>query len=321
MKAQAIAPANLAFIKYWGNANDQLRIPNTGSLSMNLSGFETSTSVTFDQDLTDDEIQIDGEIMLGKAKQRVSVFLDNVRQMANISTKAQVVSNNSFPKGTGIASSASAFAALAVAASTAAGLTLSPQELSQLARLGSGSACRSIPDGFVEWLPGDSHETSYAVSLHAADYWDVVDVVAIVSEEHKKVGSTEGHAMADTSPFYRQRVLAMPDKIAALKKAIEEKDFTTFGEISESETLNMHAIMMTSNPSLLYWAPGTIDLMKQVMQWREEGLESYFSLDAGPNVHILCLGKDASAIEQRVKQSSFVSKVFIAHPANGAHLI
>jgi len=320
-KVTVVSPANLAFIKYWGNAQPEFRVPNNGSVSMNLNGFTTTTEVEVNDQFQKDHITIDGEIAKGKARERVVGFLDVVRQLANFNKYFFVKSENSFPKGTGIASSASAFSALALATSKVAGLDLNEQELSRLARRGSGSACRSIPDGFVEWLPGTDDKTSYAVSLYPANYWDIKDIVVIVSARHKKVGSSEGHQTASSSPFYWKRIKDLPGKIKEVKRALKNRDFTLFGQISEAETLNLHSIMMTSTPSLIYWEPGTMEVLKSVVQWRENGLESYFSMDAGPNVHILCQAKDETKLMEKLKSLPSVKQIFVAQPSNGARVV
>ncbi len=201
LSATAQASPNIAFIKYWGNLDSQLRIPANGSISMNLGGLTTHTTVTFDPNLAGDELLLGGKPAPSLALLRVSVLLDRVRLLAGSTLHAHVESANNFPAGAGIASSASAFAALSLAASAAAGLQLGKSELSRLARTGSGSACRSIPGGFVEWQAGHNHETSYAFSIAAPDHWDLVDCVAIVSHAHKRTGSSEGHHLASTSPL------------------------------------------------------------------------------------------------------------------------
>jgi diphosphomevalonate decarboxylase len=160
--ATAQASPNIAFIKYWGNRDDSLRIPSNGSISMNLEGLYTRTTVSFQPSLPFDELIINGHEVTGAGLARISYILDIIRGMANIRERAEVMSENNFPSGTGIASSASAFAALALAGSKAAGLSLSEQELSRLARRGSGSASRSIPSGFVEWQAGTNDEDSFA---------------------------------------------------------------------------------------------------------------------------------------------------------------
>src|SRR3989338_2743092 len=202
MKATAIGPSNIAFIKYWGKKDENLILPENGSISMNLSDLTTTTTVEFLQNLKEDSVIIDGKAEKKKIE-RVSKQLDRVRKIAKFSYKAKVVSQNNFPSGTGLSSSASGFAALTLAASKSAGLSLSEKELCILARQGSGSACRSIPDGFVEWIAGNTSETSYAYSLHPANYWDILDVVVIVSQHKKEISSTKGQELVASSTFYK----------------------------------------------------------------------------------------------------------------------
>ena len=180
MKAAASAGSNIAFIKYWGNYDEQLRIPMNGSISMTLDAATTTTSVEFDSSLTTDHFTLNGRRANPRATARVASHLDHFRTMAHTDYKARVDSTNSFPNGAGIASSASGFAALTVAASSALGLDLDRFELGRIARLGSGSACRSIDGGFVEWHRGDSHEDSFAAPIAPVDHWDLVDIIAIV---------------------------------------------------------------------------------------------------------------------------------------------
>ena len=204
--ATAISCSNIAFIKYWGNRDNHLRIPANGSISMNLAGLTTRTQVSFDPERPEDELVLNGVTDTGVAAQRVSAFLDLVRRRAGLTHHALVTTENNFPMGTGIASSASAFAALALASSAAAGLKLDQSDLSRLARRGSGSACRSIPGGFVEWHAGETDQDSYATSIAPPEHWDLTDHIAIISQEHKETSSAAGHPLADTSPVHACRV-------------------------------------------------------------------------------------------------------------------
>jgi diphosphomevalonate decarboxylase len=319
MKATARALSNIAFIKYWGNADDALRLPANSSLSMNLAGLTTTTTVAFEPKLSGDVVVIDGRERFGPSRQRVAAHLDRVRVLAGIATQARVVSENNFPAGAGIASSASAFAALSLAATRAAGLDLSERELSALARLGSGSACRSVPAGFVAWHAGDSHETSYAVSVAPPDHWALCDLVAIVSSSHKPVGSSEGHRLAATSPLHAARVASVPERLAAAQTALLKRDLAVFGPPVEEDGLAMHSVMMTSRPPLHYWLPATVEVMRAVMRWRGEGLGVYFTIDAGPNVHCLCLAEDAGEVEARLRGLYGVQDVRLARPGGGVH--
>ncbi len=319
--ATAVAPANIALIKYWGKKDAGLRLSANNSISINLSGISTVTTVEFVDGLKEDQISIDREVVTGAEKKRITAHLDRVRRMAGIHLKAKVESKNNFPKGTGLASSASGFAALTLAASSSAGLLLSEKDLSILARSGSGSACRSIPSGFVEWKAGNSDRSSYAYSLFPADYWDIRDVIAIVGSDVKKVSSTEGHAAVESSPLYKGRIRGIPRKIRRIKETIRNKDFSGFGEICEAEALSMHAVMITSKPALIYWLPTTLRVMHRIIDWRSGGLESYFTIDAGPNVHVLCLAKDALKLGKHLSLIEGVKNVIVNQPANGAALI
>ncbi len=321
MKATAVAPANIAFIKYWGKKDEVLRLPWNDSISMNLSGAYTTTSVEFSKDLTKDEI----EGLDVKEAKRVAKHLDRLRELKGVSWRAKVATENSFPKSSGIASSASGFAALTLAAAKALGLELNEKELSILARIGSGSACRSIPDGFVEWKAGnplaDGSEASYAYSLYPSEHWDICDVLAIVATGKKKTSSSEGHEAATSSPFFHARLMSLPDRIVRVKEGLKKKDLGLLGPAIEEEAVNMHAVMMTQVPPIFYWTGATMTIIQSVIRWREEGLPVYFTIDAGPNVHLICEGKDAQKVSRKVHELAGVEKVIINKPARSAHLI
>jgi len=313
MKATAIAPSNIAFIKYWGKKDEELKLPANGSISMNLSNLLTTTTVEFNSDFKEDSVTINKENDL-KQSAKVIKHLDLIRKKANIFLKAKVVSKNNFPNGTGLSSSASGFAALTLATIKALGLKLNEKKLSILARQGSGSACRSIPDGFVEW------EGEWAKSIYPPDYWKIVDVIAIVSSQKKEISSTDGQKFAQTSPFFQTRLNNLKDKIHRFKKALETKNFTNLGEIIESEALELHAIMLTSTPSLIYWCPETLKLMKLVKQWRSEGLDVYFTLNTGQDVHLIVEEKNKDKLIYRLKEIKEIKKFIVNRPAIGVRL-
>lgn len=321
MKVKAYAPANIAFIKYWGKINESLRLPANSSISMNLSNAFTVTSVKFNEKLERDRFILGGLIADQEETDRVSKHVDLIRNIANIKTPALIISKNNFPKASGIASSASGFAALTVAAASAAGLSLSEKDLSVLARLGSGSACRSIPDGIVEWRYGKNSKDSYAHSLYPADYWNISDVIAIVGPGSKKVSSTEGHTSAPSSPFYKSRILGMNQKVIEIKKALKNKDFTRFGTVLEAEAISMHAVMMTSTPPLYYWLPETLEIMQSIINWRDGGLETYFTIDAGPNIHIICQSKDVPRLKKKLSEVKSIKSLIVNRVGRGAHSI
>jgi diphosphomevalonate decarboxylase len=319
--ATAQAFANIAFIKYWGNRDNTLRLPSNSSISMNLDGLYTRTTVSFQPSLPYDELIINGHEVMGHGLDRIAYILDIIRGMANIHERAEVMSENNFPSGAGIASSASAFAALALAGSKAARLNLSEPELSRLARRGSGSASRSIPGGFVEWQAGENEEDSFAFSIAGPDHWDLVDCVAIVSAAHKKTGSTEGHSIAPTSPLQAARLADASRRLAICRKAILERDFDAFTSIVELDSDMMHAVMMTSRPALHYWKPASLDVMNCVRGWRAEGMQVCYTVDAGPNVHVICLEDQSQIVEKKLREIPGVQNVLVARPGGAAQLV
>lgn len=318
-KTTAIAPSNIAFIKYWGKKDEILRLPENGSLSMNLNNLLTTTTVEFSAQYTDDYIEINGTHEYNEASRGVK-HLDRIRNLAGINYKAKVITKNNFPTSTGLSSSASGFAALTLAASKAAGLSLDEKELSILARQGSGSACRSIPNGFVEWLDGDTSETSYAESLFPPDYWDLADLVAVVSEEKKDISTTEGQKLVDSSPFFMTRKTHINERLKLAKKLLADKNFPQFGELIEAEALELHAIMLTSRPSLIYWSSGTLKLMKLIKKWRTQGIQAYFTINTGQDLHIICLRESVTQISERLSEINEVKETIINYPFHGAHL-
>ena len=273
----------------------------------------------FQQGLGQDQVLLNGEIEAGEDS-RVIKHLDRVRKLTGIDLKAKVVSSNNFPIGTGLSSSAAGFAALSLAASKAAGLSLSEKDLSILARQGSGSACRSVPAGFVEWLDGDTSETSYAVQIFPPNYWDIADVVAIVSSGKKDVPTSVGQQTAKSSPFMETRKAHMGQKNELVKKLIKERDFQKFGELVEGEALELHAIMITQTPPLIYWQPNTILMMKLVQKWRTDGLEAYFTINTGQDVHIMVEQKNVEKLTKKLKELAEVREVIANTPAEGAGL-
>ena len=306
--ATAQAHPNIAFIKYWGNRDSALRIPSNGSISMNLGGLFTRTTVSYQPSLALDELVINGHEVAGKGLLRVSAILDEVRRVAGLRSKAEVISENNFPSGAGIASSASAFAALAVAATRAAGLEWSERELSVLAR----------PGGFVEWFPGEDDEGSFAVSIAPPDHWDLADCVAILTAAHKPTGSTEGHALAPTSPLQAARVEDAPRRLDVCRRAVLERNFEALAGVVEQDSDLMHAVMMTSHPALFYWEPATLAVMQAVRAWRAEGLPVCYTVDAGANVHVICAGGEAARVEALLLKLPGVTRVLTGAPGGPA---
>lgn len=319
-KATAIAGSNIAFVKYWGKLNSELRLPLNGSISMTLDNATTTTTVDFLDYLSADELYLNDTLADETTTARVSKHLDQIRKISNSVLYARISSQNSFPTGAGIASSASSFAALTTAACKALDLQVSKEELSRLSRLGSGSACRSIYGGFVEWLPGGRHEDSYAQQISPPDHWNLADIVTVVSDEHKEIPSTKGHTLAQNSPFLLTRLGTLQTTLSLTKAAICNKDFSALGILLESEAFSLHAIAMTSDPGILYWTPATVRLIHQIRKWRTEGLQAYFTIDAGPNIHIITLTETVPAILERLEKIEEVKKWIVCSPGDGVRL-
>lgn len=311
LRVTAAAHPSLALVKYWGNADDALNIPANSSIAVNLGSARTTTSVTFAPDLERDKVSIDGHAAQGESYARVVRHLDRVRalaqarELASAGQRAVVESHNNFPASAGIASSASAFAALSLAAAKAAGLDLDERQLSILARKGSGSACRSISGGFVEWEAGDSDETSFARQIAPASHWALKITTVILDKQAKTVSSTEGHHLAWTSPFFQARLEALPRTLEVVRQALLDRDFATLGHTTEREAVSMHVVMMTSFvedkdwlSGIYYWQPETLALIHAIQTWRRDGLAVYFTIDAGHNVHLLCEAQHQAELEQ-----------------------
>jgi diphosphomevalonate decarboxylase len=222
--------------------------------------------------------------------------------------------------GSGIASSASAFAALSVASAAATGLSLDEAALSRLARRGAGSASRSVPAGYCQWITG-SDETSIATSIAPPDHWDLHDVVVIVSQEHKAVGSSDGHRLAQTSSLQAARIAGAEARLKACREALLARDLAAMGPVMEQDAVIMHAVMMSGHPPLYYWNAATMAAIQATRQWRAEGLPVYFTIDAGPNVHLICEAAHAEAVETKARKIPGVKNVLLSGPGGPARLI
>jgi len=325
MKASAKANANIALIKYWGKKDKTLNIPFNSSLSVTLDKLFTITSVEFNKDLSNDIFVINDSIQSDSEHSKLSLFLDLVRNRAGINFKAKVISENNFPTASGLASSSSGFAALALAATKAAGLNLSPKELSILARKGSGSASRSVYGGFVMWEKGEAgvDESSFATQLFDENYWPEFKVVVVILQNEKKdTSSRDGmNNTVATSPFYNVWLATIDEDLKNLRNALKNKRFSALGETAELNCLKMHATMLTAKPSLVYWNSQTVELMKLISKWRAENLEVYFTIDAGPQVKILCLDKDLIRLQKKLSELKFIQNIIVCSAGSGAKLI
>jgi diphosphomevalonate decarboxylase len=321
-RATARAHPNIAFVKYWGKRDARLNLPAAGSLSLTLAGASTLTTVSFGE-TERDELHLDGRPAAASELAKAAPILDRVRALSGSRAPVRVASENDFPTGAGLASSASGLAALALAATRAAGLDLSSVELSALARLGSGSACRSVFGGFVEWLPGaaaDGHD-SHGVPLFGVDHWDLRCLVAIVSEERKRVGSTLGmKATAESSPYHRPFLDGVPADLAEARHAIAARDIDRLGRVAERSCLRMHAAMMAADPPLLYLGPGSLAVMERVRSLRAEGVPLFFTADAGPNVKVFCEPEAVPWVREALEDlGAPVRRILDARPGPGAH--
>lgn len=320
--ATAVATSNIALVKYWGKRDLVLNLPATGSISVTLDALETRTTVTFDDALAHDVVELGGTTG-GKGSERVTRFLDLVRELTGTSAHARVVTRNDFPTGAGLASSASGFAALALACDRALGLGLSVPELSVLARRGSGSAARSLIGGYAEMFAGEAEDGSdaYAAPLADADHLPLALLVAVTTSAPKSVGSTEGMQRTEaTSPYHPAWVASTVRDLDRMRDAIRAADLEAVGTIAEGNALRMHADMMASEPPLLYWNAATLAAMQTVHALRAAGTGAWFTIDAGPQVKAICAPTDADAVAAALADTPGVEQVLRAAPGRGAYL-
>lgn len=307
MKATAIANSNIALTKYWGKRDSGLFLPMNSSISMTLDKLFTKTTVEFSEKYSIDEFWLDGKrFASGEEFLEVKRFMDLLRKKFGSKLNARIFSKNNFPTAAGLASSASGFAALALAGATALGQNLSAKDLSIIARQGSGSACRSCDGGFVEWLKGEKSDgsDSYAKQIASSKHWkDFRMIATIVSTAEKKIKSRAGMAQTVSNcPLYKGWIESIELDNVGMRKGILEKNFSTVGKIAEYNCLKMHATMISTKPPMLYWQPATISIIREIFSMREEGIEAYFTIDAGPQVKVLCLEKNCKKIEKRLNK-------------------
>ncbi|MGH8154723.1 MAG: diphosphomevalonate decarboxylase [Rhodanobacteraceae bacterium] len=322
-QATAVAQPNIALVKYWGKRDDALNLPAAGSLSITLEALHTRTTVRFDASLSADDIVLNGGRDEDQSR-KIGAFLDLFRTRAQVTTRARVETRNDFPTGAGLASSASGFAALAVATDRALGLGLDAQELSRLARRGSGSAARSIFGGFVEMAAGrrEDGEDAFATPLLDAAAWPLEVVVAITTRERKAVGSREGMDLTRcTSPFYRDWIATATGDLAAARSAVEARDFGRLADIGEASCLAMHAVMLSARPGLIYWNAATLACIQRVRALRREGAGVFFTIDAGPQVKAVCLPDATARVASALRDTAGVEEVLVSGLGAGARVV
>ena len=329
MKSSAIAHSNIALIKYWGNwtkVPPYLNIPLNDSVSMTKYGFsenthlQTHTTIEFSESFKENQVILNNSPLKGRDLERVLKIINPLRKLKKIDYKFKMMSINDFPTQAGLASSAAGFAALTIAAAKALNLDLTQEELSTFARLGSGSAARSIHGGFVYWHQGISHETSYAEKICSPNDFNINAIIAIIDEGRKDVTSDLGHELAKTSIFNTARVKKSHEQAVEIKAAILDDDFKKVGMIAEKNCMFMHSVMMTSEPALFYWSPITLKVIKKVLNIRKsDNLDCFFTIDAGPNVHCLCRPENIDYIQNILENIKGIEKTILVKPANDSY--
>ena len=314
----AKAHTNIALVKYWGKKDPQLMLPQNGSISLTLDHFYTETSVKFEPTLTHDQITFNGQRLTATKAQRIITFLDLIRQKSGETNRAIVETSNHVPTSAGLASSASGFAALAAAGSQAAGLELSRSELSRLARRGSGSATRSIFGGFVEWHAGHDDASSFAEPLQESVDWDIQMIAVVLQASKKPVSSTLGmQRVVEPSPYYPAWVDTANQDLVAMRQAIANQDLTQVGTLAETNAMRMHALNLSAKPAFNYFTADTLTAINAVQNLRAHGINCYYTLDAGPNVKVICASTDTAVITTALQQHFAADQLIIAKPGPG----
>ncbi len=316
MQAIARAQPNIALIKYWGKRDRALNLPAVGSISITLADLYTDMDVKFDAALAADRLTLNGDEEAAMLP-RVSRCLDTVAGSGRAA--ARVESHSNFPVAAGLASSASAFAALVVAASGAAGGQRPTDELARLAGRASGSAARSLYGGFVELgLNGDGIEVA---TLLAAEAWPLAVVVAVTDTGAKPVGSGDAMEISRrTSPFYGRWIDDQPRDLATARAAILARDLEALGVVAEHNCLKMHSVMWSSRPPIVYWNAATLACMHAVRELRSSGVGAFFTIDAGPQVKAVCPGADAPRVRAAFESIPGVAAVLTSGLGGGARL-
>lgn len=295
----AIAHPNIALVKYWGKRDLALNLPSTGSLSVTLDGFRTRTTLRWGAPR--EELIVNGREARSDELSRVSRFLDLFDPDR---PPCRIESENNFPTAAGLASSSSGFAALALAASEASGARVTPAVLSATARRGSGSACRSLWGGWVVWERGIRLDgtDSHGVPLAPPDHWDLKLVVALISGRRKAVGSTEAMIRTqETSPLYPAWVSSSDEDLARARRAVLDRDLSALGAVMEHSALKMHATMLAARLPIRYWRPETLVALDAVDELRRGGVPAFSTMDAGPNVKVLCQAEHAGRVAEALR--------------------
>ena len=296
--ATATAHPNVALIKYWGKRSGPGNLPAVGSLSITLDALRTQTRVCFDPALRSDELVLNGQAVAGE-QARLGACLDALRALTGSRSFARVESSNDFPTGAGLASSASGYAALVAAGAVALGLDPQDARLSEIARIGSGSAPRSLFAGFA--LLRNTPGGTSCEQLLAPEAWPLGVVVAVTTEGGKPISSRSGMEQSrSASPYYQAWLDSHPADLEAARVAVQARDFAGLAELSEHSCLKMHAVMMSSRPPLIYWSPATLACIAAVQDLRRGGVPVFFTIDAGPQVKAVCLPDAMATVAERL---------------------
>ena len=306
-QGSAFAPSNIALCKYWGKRYDELNLPITSSLSVSLGKLGSKVTINLRQ--KSDLVELNGKRLARDSSfaRRVSAFLDLFRP--DRKTFFKVVAVNTIPTAAGFASSASGFAAMTMALNQLFGWKLNGRDLSILSRLGSGSACRSVFTGFVEWRMGNRADGMDSHALPLKSRWpDLRMGLVVVSDKEKSIGSRPAmKRTVETSALYRSWPAKVAKDLPRLKTAIRRRDFPMLGKVAESNALAMHATMFDAKPPVVYWLPESVTAMKKIWKLREDGLNVYFTMDAGPNLKVLFLKKDTASVKRVFPKIQIVS--------------
>ena len=317
MKTVAQAQPNIALIKYWGKYDHARNLPAVGSLSVTLDSLWTRMSVEFGRNRDTDSLTVNdapAPAMLARVSKCLDLVVGPNRE------GAQVVSEGNFPIGAGLASSASAFAALVVAAAAATGQDLATARLAQLAGSCSGSAARSIYGGIVELIAGN--EQISVQPLLEQHQWPLEVIVAVTEKGEKPVGS--GVAMIrgeKTSPFYSRWLEQQEDDLQIARKAVLARDFSRLADIAEHNCMKMHSVMWTSKPPIVYWNGATLACLESIRVLQAEGHAVFFTIDAGPQVKAVCQPDSADAVYAALAKTVGVQTLLRSRLGDGARLL
>ncbi|WP_448098070.1 diphosphomevalonate decarboxylase [Luteibacter yeojuensis] len=327
-KVTAIAPANIALIKYWGMRDEEFTLPANPSISMTLREcVSTCTVAARDDGATEDEVlwvDIGGRVGSAPPWLRSGVVrqVERLRQYVGKTVALRIATSNSFPTGAGMASSASGFAALTMAVGSFLGGPSTGDTLSRLARLsGSGSAARSLLGGFVEWPGSADDPDSPARQLFAAGHWPLCDVVAVVDPMPKSISSREGHRRAPGSPYFARRQELLPARAERVWRAVGDRDFDRFAEAVEEEAIDLHLIAMSARPPCFYWQPATLAVLQAVRMLRGEKANVCATIDAGPNVHVLCLPAEVPRLSHVLSRVAGVHSIIVDRIGEGPRFV